>query len=370
MFEKWLKGMRNCTSDVVFFNNIVAPYRIPLFNKIAKLLAENGISTKVVFLSEKESVRQWNIDYREINFDYEILPTLFQKRNSNTTTSDFIVNRGFFKYLLCDVVVLFGYNYPTYLFIMFLRKLLCRKTVLFSESTLSDKPRAKGLKYMIKSFMVKRFFSSYIVPGLEAKALIKSYGVRESAISIAENAVEGFTEPEIKKSASEYINILYVGRLAEEKNVGFLLASIPDNHSYNYRVVVVGSGPEEAKLQKIPVQYPVEFKGFKEGNELTKIFFEADVLVLPSQSESWGLVVNEAINAGLAVLVTDRVGCRHELVKNNGRVFKLNDKVDFQHKLLEITSNIENCKESSLKMSKLVTLDNQASKIAKAIINA
>ena len=362
--------MRSYTSNVVFFNNTVAPYRIPMFNKVVKILAQNSIFTEVVFLSEKESVRNWNVDYSQINFDYEILPTLFQKRNSNTTTSDFIVNRGFFKYLASDVVVLFGYNYPTYLIIIFLRKLLGRKTVLFSESTQSDKPRVKGLKHTVKSFIIGKLFSSYIVPGLEAKEFIKSYGVNDSAISIAENAVEGFAEPEIKKSDSDYINILYVGRLAEEKNVGFLLASIPENHSYNYRVVVVGSGPEEAKLQKIPVQYPVEFKGFREGNELTKIFFEADVFVLPSQSEPWGLVVNEAINAGLAVLVSDRVGCRHELVKNNGRIFKLNDKVDFQNKLLEITSNIDNCKESSRKMSKIFTLDNQASKIAKAIKNA
>ncbi len=364
--------MKSYTKEVIFINNTLAPYRIPLFNRIKRKLELQNTSMKAVFLCEKESVREWRIDYNRIEFNYEILKTIYQRRNNKTTTSDVILNRGFLKYTFSDTVVLFGYNYLTYLMIMFLRKLVGRKTMLFCESTLDDKPRILGVKHHLKSALIKTFFSSYIVPGVEAKKFIESYGVAPKDIYIAENAVEHFigTRDNLTDTDNKYINILYVGRLASEKNIEFVIKNLPSDTTFIYRLIVVGDGPEKDWLRQIKVDYPIEFVGFREGHELAALFYRSDLLVLPSSSEPWGLVVNEAINSGLAVVTSNKVGCRHELVIDNGAVFELGNIRDFQQKMIQVFENLESYKAKSLLLANHITLDNQADKISKVVQNA
>jgi glycosyltransferase involved in cell wall biosynthesis len=361
--------MKQDIKKVIFINNTIAPYRIPLFNKINKIMSSENIDTKVLFLSEKESVREWSIDYDSMKFKYEVLPILFQKRDMTTTTSDKIINRGYFKYLFADRVILFGYSYSTYLIFMFIRKLLFKKTILFSESTISDKVRKNGIASKIKSLLIKHFFSSYMVPGIEAQQLIESYNIKSDRISIAQNAVEPFaTIAEIEKDDT-YITILYVGRLAKEKNIDFIINNIPTNLTYKYRLIIVGTGPEMEKLQNISVRFPVEFRGFQEGIELVKTFKESDILILASNSEPWGLVINEAIGMAVVPIVSDRVGCRHELVEDNGEIFKLNDIEDFQQKITMVSNNLKEYRSKSLKLAKEITIENQAYKMAQEVIN-
>lgn len=361
--------MKKDIKEVVFINNTVAPYRIPLFNKINKILQSQNIDMKVLFLSEKESVREWNIDYSKIKFDYKILPVLYQKRDTKTATSDKIVNSGFFKYLLADRVVLFGYNYYTYLIFMILRKVLFKKTILFSESTLSDKVRKNGIGYKLKSFLIKNFFSSFLVPGFEAKRFMESYGIKSDTISISPNAVEHLKNIEGVSKDENFITLLYVGRLAKEKNIDFIIKNIPNSDTFKYKLIIVGSGNEEQYLKSIRVDYPIEFRGFEEGDKLASTFNESDIFILPSNSEPWGLVINEAISLGVVPIVSDKVGCRHELVEDNGEIFKLNDVKDFQDKLEIVSNDLDVYKEKSLKLSKNITIENQAKKMCEGVIN-
>jgi glycosyltransferase involved in cell wall biosynthesis len=63
--------------------------------------------------------------------------------------------------------------------------------------------------------------------------------------------------------------------------------------------------------------------GFQNQRRLSRYYHAADLLVLPSHSETWGLVVNEALHHGVPVVVSDRVGCAPDLVENGqtGEVF-------------------------------------------------
>jgi glycosyltransferase involved in cell wall biosynthesis len=87
---------------------------------------------------------------------------------------------------------------------------------------------------------------------------------------------------------------LYVGRVAIEKNIGaFLDLQLPG------RKVVVGSGPQEAELKR---RYPdVLFAGSKEGEELAAAYASADVFVFPSLTDTFGLVLLEALASGVPV---------------------------------------------------------------------
>ena len=68
----------------------------------------------------------------------------------------------------------------------------------------------------------------------------------------------------------------------------------------------------------------------------------ADIFVLPSEYEPWGLVVNEAIIMGLPVVVSSHVGCREDLIQNgkNGYIFENNDREDLT-RCLQQTLNLE-----------------------------
>jgi glycosyltransferase involved in cell wall biosynthesis len=80
--------------------------------------------------------------------------------------------------------------------------------------------------------------------------------------------------------------------------------------------LVVGDGRLRPALgtQATTQGLPLRFTGFLNQTELPKAYAASDALVLPSTSESWGLVVNEAMASGLPAIVSDQVGCGPDLV--------------------------------------------------------
>ena len=82
------------------------------------------------------------------------------------------------------------------------------------------------------------------------------------------------------------------------------------------RLVVVGSGPLAGELAAMANarSLPVTFVGFVNQTRMPEVYAAADVLVLPSSSETWGLVVNEAFACGIPAVVSDRVGCGPDMI--------------------------------------------------------
>jgi glycosyltransferase involved in cell wall biosynthesis len=89
--------------------------------------------------------------------------------------------------------------------------------------------------------------------------------------------------------------------------------------------LVAGSGPLETQMKDRARQLDVSahFLGFQNQSNMPAAYAAADVLVLPSSSETWGLVVNEALACGTPVVVSDAVGCAPDLAADGvaGRVF-------------------------------------------------
>jgi glycosyltransferase involved in cell wall biosynthesis len=94
--------------------------------------------------------------------------------------------------------------------------------------------------------------------------------------------------------------------------------------------VIVGDGERRAALERqaaLTGLDGIRFCGFRNQSELPRFFDLATVFVLPSRDEPWGLVVNEAMNARLAVIVSGEVGCAPDLVEDgvNGCVYRAGD---------------------------------------------
>ncbi|MEM2175408.1 MAG: GxxExxY protein, partial [Candidatus Micrarchaeia archaeon] len=129
------------------------------------------------------------------------------------------------------------------------------------------------------------------------------------------------------------------------------------NSDYGIHLIFVGDGPLRQELEDhtkkltnnsdtfvnsdkfVHSDYGIHFVGFQSQKDLPKYYTIADIFVLPSDiGETWGLVVNEAMNFGLPVIVSDMVGCGPDLVKSeeNGFIFKTGDIEELKNYLLAI----------------------------------
>lgn len=126
--------------------------------------------------------------------------------------------------------------------------------------------------------------------------------------------------------------ILMVARLIEKKQPLHLLEAFRRvRASTQCTLLVVGSGPLEQQMRQQVAEREIPdvvFAGFMDQMHIAEAYSAADVFVLgSSHDETWGLVVNEAMNFGLPIIVTDRVGCATDLVLEgrNGFVVPYDD---------------------------------------------
>ena len=85
----------------------------------------------------------------------------------------------------------------------------------------------------------------------------------------------------------------------------------------------------------------VFFEGFKQQNELPFYYGVADIMVVPSMRDEWGLVMNEAMAASLPVIASDRAGATHDLIEHgvNGYRFSAGEAGELAHWLAELLEN-------------------------------
>jgi glycosyltransferase involved in cell wall biosynthesis len=126
--------------------------------------------------------------------------------------------------------------------------------------------------------------------------------------------------------------VLYAAKLHARKHPDDVLraAARLKDQGVRFHVVMVGSGEMAAELVKLATRLGLEnvhFHGFANQSVLPQIYGAADLFVLPSENEPWGLAVNEAMCAGLPIVASAEVGCVADLVRAgvNGQTFAAGD---------------------------------------------
>lgn len=137
--------------------------------------------------------------------------------------------------------------------------------------------------------------------------------------------------------------LIYVGRLSDEKQIDHIrpaLEQVP-----NTRLIVVGDGPARPYLEQHFAGLPVKFMGYMSGERLSQAYASADIFVFPSRLETFGLVVVEAMAAGLPV-VASRVGGVTDVVQEgkNGYTFESGDTAKLVDGIRKIAVSHENIK--------------------------
>ena len=125
------------------------------------------------------------------------------------------------------------------------------------------------------------------------------------------------------------ITFLFCGQMIARKGLDELLAAfatLPENA----RLLLVGREAELPRLlatMPTPVRARIRYAGFQAPDALPQFFAQADVFVLPSRHDGWGVVVNQALGAGLPIIVSDQVGAGCDLVRagENGFTFPAGD---------------------------------------------
>ena len=320
---------------LVILTEIIAPYRIPVFNALAE---REEVELHVIFLSETDPrLRQWPVYREEIRFPYQVLNS-YRRRIGKFNV---LVTRGVGAALRAsnpEVILSGGYSYLA----MWQAQRWARQHgvpfLLWSESNATDTRR----KFWWVEAAKRKFIGGcqgYVVPGSSAAGYLKSFGIPENRIYVAPNAVD----VERFASAAEDARrdpdrraclglpqryLLYVGRLVQAKGVFDLLgayAKLPEGTRREVGLVYAGDGEERTELLRRSCQIDpgqVVFSGFLQRDELAAFYTWAEALVLPTHSDPWGLVVNEAMACGLPVIVTGVAGCAADMVRDgeNGYV--------------------------------------------------
>lgn len=220
-----------------------------------------------------------------------------------------------------------------------------RTSVLMTESTAADHARS-WWKELPKKLALRALFDWAVCGGKAHVAYLHQLGFAADRIAGCYDVVDNglFRDGALalrgqRESAPvDGPFFLYVGRLAEEKNVAGLLASWTAYRTAGgtWPLVLCGDGPERAALAQTAAHTPfaqyVHFPGLKTSQQLLPFYAHAGAFVLPSTREPWGLVVNEAMAAELPVLVSDRCGCSFDLVEDgaNGFLFPPQDQAALQ----------------------------------------
>ena len=303
--------------DVVIIHGIPISYQHILFSE----LANQGLLFKVLFVAARSCHRRdtpplAEAVYRyQIGFDgvYESAPIL----RSVTFVLGSLESLNPAAVIICgwsDVAAWTGWIWAL------LRR---RSRILWMESTEEDHSRV-WWKEAIKSIFVKRCQFAHVY-GTKSKQYLVKLGMPASRVAIGRALVNtGLFSPrgstEVRSRAERVV--LFVGRFAVEKNLPTLLHAVQlclaRGGKGRLRLALVGYGPQEQELRELVTQFDiadsVEFWGPATQEALPGLYRSADAFVLPSMSETWGLVVNEAMLCGLPVIVSDRCGCALDLV--------------------------------------------------------
>ena len=379
---------------------IVTTHPIQYYAPLFKLLAK-GIELKVFYTWGKDSVEkydpgfgkkvQWDVPLFE-GYTYQYLENTSKEPGSHHFKG--IKNPTIIKEILNykpNAILVIGWGYDSHLKV--LRHFKGKIPLYFrGDSTLLDNResgfvgKAKNLARRVFLIWVYSHIDKAFYVGEESKAYFKWANLKESQLVFSPHSIDntryevanGEKANEIRASLSIQISdkvLLFAGKFESKKNPILLLNAFLNSKTDGLHLVFIGNGEEETKLKELAKNASkstfVHFVDFQNQSMMPIWYQVADVFCLPSRGpgETWGLAVNEAMASGKAILVSNKVGCGKDLVRNglNGWVFES----DNERGLKEIIDNIPSKKvlaemgEHSKEIIKNWSIENTATEILK-----
>lgn len=251
----------------------------------------------------------------------------------------------------CDILWTHGYHQATLVLAILAARREGIKVFLHSENQRTAVIRRGGILSSVKEAAISWLFKKvdmFLPIGTLNREYYSSFGVPQEKMALMPYAVDNerfIAQSQIPKDQCEALKaslglnaaapvILYAASFLERKRAIDLLEAYvlayPQFSDPKPSLIFVGDGEERSRVQERAEGSgfsSIVFPGFANQQELPKYLALADLFVLPSRQEQWGLVVNEVMCAGAAVIVTDEVGCGPDLVENgaNGYIYPAGD---------------------------------------------
>lgn len=239
-----------------------------------------------------------------------------------------------------DVLNVTGYSDWAQVLLMLHARSRGIKVIMSSESSAQDHVRS-GWKEKLKRRIVS-YADAFFCFGKSSAGYLESLGVPPSRIAVQNAAVIDEDTIRQRYAAAKKVNgtaidaqrrkFIYVGRLAPEKNLLLLVQAFISlgrrNPDHSWELLLVGEGPMRQELEAVVKEANmaghIRLEGGCPWYEVPGWLATSDVLILPSTSEPWGLVVNEAMVCGMPVIVSRACGCADDLVQEgtNGFLFQ------------------------------------------------
>ena len=332
-------------TKVLLLHNIPAPYRLPLFEQVAK-----KVDLQVFFCKKSHKRRLWETNFSKYNFKRKIL--------KNFSLRPFVFNFTLPWELLknkSDIYLVGENGFETMfsIFWVFLVSKIYKKSLIIWSGKFETewtRQQLKGIrKYAELVLSLYRKFlyhnaSAFIAYSTKAKEYLVKRGVSEKKIFIGGQVMpeELLQEVNISKQDTEYkdkIVILTISYLRKPKGIDYLIEGFKELDFKNTVLIIGGTGEEERNLKLLAGNNPnIYFVGYVDGFEKFRLYSIADIFVLPTLYDPWGLVVNEAMYFGLPIIVTDAAGCS-EMIKDNGLVVPPADREGLREAIKVLVEN-------------------------------
>jgi glycosyltransferase involved in cell wall biosynthesis len=262
-------------------------------------------------------------------------------------------------------------------------------SVIMSESSRRDSKRTRTLEWMKTRYV--GCFSAALVGGQLHSDYLVQLGMNRDRIFAGYDVVDNDHFWTGARQARERGTLmgqdlgsskpffLAVSRFVEKKNLLRMIASYATYRAHievePWDLVLLGDGPQRRQLadlgQKLSLEGSLHLPGFIQYEELPTYYGLAEAFIHPSTTEQWGLVVNEAMAAGLPVIVSNRCGCVPELVEpgGNGYIFNPLDEDDLAESMSKVHAD-PNRREKMGRRSLEVISEWDVSRFASGLLRA
>jgi glycosyltransferase involved in cell wall biosynthesis len=322
---------------ILAISEIPTPYRLPLYCALAN---RAEFDFEVVFCAPAQPDRPWALDDELASVPHRVLKNYPLRLKPRSSGFVYEVNPEIATVLRetqPDLIVIGGYSVFAEQAAIAIARLKGIPYILHSESHLL-KPRSALVRAAKRSALptIVSGAAAGLAVGSAAARYLAAYGLHPGRIRIFPNTIDVAVfraaadkarahadEIRERRSLPERFQ-LFAGRLVEVKGVRDYLQARMLLGANAPAALFAGDGPLENEVRSAT---GVRHLGFQQHTELIELFALAETTVVPSVSEPWGVVVNDALAAGCPVIVSDAVGAAEDLVRDgvNGRVYPAGD---------------------------------------------
>jgi 1,2-diacylglycerol 3-alpha-glucosyltransferase len=237
-----------------------------------------------------------------------------------------------------------GYGRGAYILMIIWSKLTGRHVLVFAESWYAG----FGIPDYMKGLFLRWFTHAVFISGTRARKFFTGrlkYPPKKlfTGYSVVDN--QHFASWKGEKDQPQ--RLLCVARFSTEKNMKLLIRAFGQSRiSDTWLLEIVGGGPQKSELTQLAEGSAIELRDWVGYRELPELYSRASCFVLPSNFEPWGLVVNEAMAAGLPIILSDQAGAAPDLLDagRNGWLFNSHN----ENELVRILDKLATYKRNEL----------------------